>query len=402
MQNERTLNTYLISLLKVFAGQDEELPVRPEENGISLEELYKLCQMHNVTAISYTVLKQIEPDENALKKFKEAMVGAVFRSTLLDNAISEVTDQFEKEGIPYTILKGYRIKEDYPIPELRTMGDVDFLIDKKYRTQMDKALTEIGYEKEGLEGSTWVYKQAGIMLEMHSKLASGNYWNDVDYEKYFSGYFSRLKKLDHSCEKLLSLEDHFIFLIFHFAKHLNSSGAGIRMVLDLAFYLKRHIEEINWQYMKEELKNISLLEFAENVLFLCHDLFGTQIPWEYRECDSKLLEQLLGYIMQGGIFGFERPDSIRRLRQGIGQQNLSGNRRIQILALLKLIFPGRKHMMAFLPAVEKHIWLLPAAWVKRWKMGIENKKRVEDSLSGFNKNVEEAKEQYRLLKQIGL
>ncbi len=87
MQNERTLNTYLISLLKVFAGQDEELPVRPEENGISLEELYKLCQMHNVTAISYTVLKQIEPDENALKKFKEAMVGAVFRSTLLDNAI---------------------------------------------------------------------------------------------------------------------------------------------------------------------------------------------------------------------------------------------------------------------------------------------------------------------------
>ena len=154
--------------------------------------------------------------------------------------------------------------------------------------------------------------------------------------------------------------------------------------------------------MKEELKNISLLEFAENVLFLCHDLFGTQIPWEYRECDSKLLEQLLGYIMQGGIFGFERPDSIRRLRQGIGQQNLSGNRRIQILALLKLIFPGRKHMMAFLPAVEKHIWLLPAAWVKRWKMGIENKNRVEDSLSGFNKNVEEAKEQYRLLKQIGL
>ena len=40
--------------------------------------------------------------------------------------------------------------------------------------------------------------------------------------------------------------------------------------------------------------------------------------------------------------------------------------------------------------------------MKRWKMGIENKNRVEDSLSGFNKNVEEAKEQYRLLKQIGL
>ena len=402
MQNQRFLNTYLLRLLRVFAEQSTDFPASPADSGVSLEELYKFCQMHNVTAIAYTVLNQICPDENALTTFKEAMVGAVFRSTLLDSAVSEVTGQLEKEGIPYTILKGYRIKEDYPIPELRTMGDVDFLIDKKYRTQMDRALTGIGYEKEGLEGSTWVYKQAGIMLEMHSRLASGKYWNDVDYEKYFSSYFSRLQPADRGCEKMLSMEDHFIFLIFHFAKHLQSSGAGIRMVLDLAIYLNNHMKSMDWNYIQGELKSICLLDFAENALSLCHFWLGSSMPEGFQVCGSELREQMLAYIMQGGIFGFERPDSIRRLRQGIGQKNLSGNRSIQILALLKLLFPGRKHMREFLPAVERHIWLLPAAWVKRWKMGLENRERVEDSLAGFHENVDEAKEQYRLLKRIGL
>lgn len=34
--------------------------------------------------------------------------------------------------------------------------------------------------------------------------------------------------------------------------------------------------------------------------------------------------------------------------------------------------------------------------------GAENRERVEDSLAGFHENVDEAKEQYRLLKRIGL
>lgn len=62
----------------------------------------------------------------------------------------------------------------------------------------------------------------------------------------------------------------------------------------------------------------------------------------------------------------------------------------------------KNHTIAFLFAVEKHGWLLPAAWAKRWRMGFHDRARVKNSLSGFNKNVDEAKEHYRLLKKIGL
>lgn len=86
---------------------------------------------------------------------------------------------------------------------------------------------ETGYEKEPLGGSTWVYKQAGVTLEFHTKLASGDYWNAVDYEGYFLQYFSRLQLVEGCSERRLSPEEHFIFLLFHLAKHLNSSGAQI-------------------------------------------------------------------------------------------------------------------------------------------------------------------------------
>ena len=69
---------------------------------------------------------------------------------------------------------------------------------------------------------------------------------------------------------------------------------------------------------------------------------------------------------------------------------------------MKLMYPGRKHMEAFLPALEHYPWLLPVAWIRRWKMGLQQRERVEASLSGFHENVDEAREQYFLLKKIGL
>ena len=57
---------------------------------------------------------------------------------MLDSMISEVLDQFESFRIPYAILKGYRLKQDYPVPEFRTMGDVDFLIKEEHRMEADR------------------------------------------------------------------------------------------------------------------------------------------------------------------------------------------------------------------------------------------------------------------------
>ena len=108
--------------------------------------------------------------------------------------------------------------------------------------------------------------------------------------------------------------------------------------------------------------------------------------------------------MTGGVFGFERDDSIRRLRKGIDARTDRASVLIRAKALWKIAFPQRKHMAYFMPAVERHPALLPLAWIRRWMRGLRERQRMEAAFRGLDKGkyVDEAREQYRLLKKIGL
>lgn len=118
--------------------------------------------------------------------------------------------------------------------------------------------------------------------------------------------------------------------------------------------------------------------------------------------DSRIQAIFEEYVLSGGVFGFEREDSIRRLRKGIRKEGSNRSLWVKLRALLYLAFPDREHMKDFLPELEDHPALLPAAWVKRWYLGLRNKERVKKSLENFSGNVEEAKSQWELLKKIGL
>ena len=215
--------------------------------------------------------------------------------------------------------------------------------------------------------------------------------------------------------RYFSLEDHFIFLCFHLAKHLNSTGAGIRMVMDIALFLKAYQEQMDWKYIWEECRKIRLDVFVKTLLQACREWFQVPSGAEAGKTeaagsatgnapDKEVLGQLASYIMTGGVFGFERDDSIRRLRKGIDARTDRASVLIRAKALWKIAFPQRKHMAYFMPAVERHPALLPLAWVRRWARGLRERQRLEAAFRGLDKGqyVDEAREQYRLLKKIGL
>ena len=143
----------------------------------------------------------------------------------------------EEENTRSSVFKGYELRELYPVPELRTMGDVDVLVRDEDLERTAEVLCGLGYQKEEGGGAVWAFKKDNFTYEVHRRLAFGSYWNDVDYEGYFAAAFDRLTTGEGS-RRYFTPEDHFIFLCFHLAKHLNSTGAGIRMVMDLALFLK--------------------------------------------------------------------------------------------------------------------------------------------------------------------
>ena len=112
---------------------------------------------------------------------------------------------------------------------------------KKCKVKLDVGTV---YQKEEGGGAVWAFKKDNFTYEVHRRLAFGSYWNDVDYEGYFAAAFNRLTTGEGS-RRYFTPEDHFIFLCFHLAKHLNSTGAGIRMVMDLALFLKAYQDTLD-------------------------------------------------------------------------------------------------------------------------------------------------------------
>lgn len=399
-----TLETkWLITLLDTYIKEAGiGLPA-----SFSYEKLYEAGKKHSVLPIIFQELYKIDPDwtrgsRESLDLFKKAYISAIYLSSLQDFAVEELGDKLAEQGIGYIPVKGCVLKQLYPEPELRTMSDIDILIQEKDRLKTDEILKNLGYERQGLGSNVWTYKKGMVTFEIHVNLAGGKYWNDVDYIGYFSEIFDKSHSVGDKTQRRLSLEDHFLFLCFHLAKHLCSTGAGIRMILDIALYIKHYDGQMDWQYIWSEADKLQLKEFIETMLFICQGWFHVKISASVKDLDPGTLAVFEEYVLSGGVFGFERDDSIRRLRKGIRKKGSNRNLLVKLRALLYLVFPDRSHMKDFLPELEKYPVLLPAAWVKRWYLGIRNKERVRRSLENFNENVDAAKGQWELLKRIGL
>ena len=161
---------------------------------VSLDALYQTACKHNVTGIVAELLHPFleNAEEPAVRKLQESHMATVFRSVLLEEEVKLFSARMEEEKIPYVFFKGYELRELYPVPELRTMGDVDVLVRDEYLERTAEVLCGLGYQKEEGGGAVWAFKKDNFTYEVHRRLAFGSYWNDVDYEGYFAAAFDRL------------------------------------------------------------------------------------------------------------------------------------------------------------------------------------------------------------------
>lgn len=392
---------FLIDILQLYIHRQKltELP------DISVEKLMESAKKQNVSGIvSYMTAPLLDTGDNGavLRNVRDLYVITVYQSTIIEAEAAILAEKLEQAQIHYAFFKGIEIRTLYPDPELRTMGDVDIFVEEPELEKTASIFRDLGYEKAPESNGVWAFHKGIMAFELHTKLADDTFWNDVNYTSYFEEMTRRLKPAESGYRKYFSAEDHFLFLCFHLAKHLAGSGAGIRMFMDIAVYLMAYQDEMDWEYIRNECVKLELNIFVDILLTVCREWFKVSLTVPFHPADTVTMEQLKEYVMSGGIFGFSREESIRRLRSGIGDTPDSNRLFIQIRALWKVIFPSRKIMAYYMPAVKKYPVFLPAAWIKRWKIGFENKWKMRAVMHGFGRNVEEAKAQYSLLKRIGL
>ena len=221
----------------------------------------------------------------------------------------------------------------------------------------------------------------------------------ADYREYFSHIWEyAIQQSEHTY--VLKPEYHLLYLLTHIAKHIHGSGAGVRMYLDIAFFLKHFDSDLDWAWFQGELEKLHFYDFTNMVFTFVKREFGVESPISLRPVDEQTYQDFLDFTMAGGTFGkFGRDSAVIQLKnQDINEANVSKGK-----TLLRRFFPHASQIERRYTYLQDRHWLLPVAWVHRV---LKNKdilnQRLQEVQNIVTADTEEVLKFKRIYQEIGL
>lgn len=334
---------YLISLLRSLL-KNQTPPELPE--GCDFGRVFALAQRHSVAGMAYYAAE-------ALKAPPSGEISAQWRLTRDKAIVKDITQQTELEaiggaftaaGVHFLPLKGSIIKRLYPQSDMRTMSDIDLLIDEENAKKARDIMEKLGYscERFGYDVHDVYYKPPVMNVEVHRELFG-------EEGQEFRGVFSDPWRLCVRGEGMccrFSDSAFFAYVLAHAIKHLEESGTGIRTIMDLWVCLNSGMN-IDLEESLRLLEGSGKSGAARRLTELSRVWFDGAPHTE----ETRSLER---YILGSGTYGTINNVTANQIRKS-GRAGY----------LFRLIFPTFTHMKQHYPVLKKAPVLLPACWLAR-------------------------------------
>ena len=385
-----------LSILKQFVkGQPAELTPNTDTN-----ELLKLGQIHGLTpvlgyALNNYVQKASGVDEN-LQTLSEVFIKTVMVQYNRIWAFEDLLDVLNQNKIKVVLMKGCVFNKYYPEKEIRTFGDIDFLVHPNDLAKLHGIMLSLGYEHNVAEKTVWGYNRGREKYEVHTALMPNEEALSDELKAFISGAYSSCLPTDRKYVFVLEPSYHFVFSLIHIAKHMRETGAGARMYLDLALMLKNE-KDLNFDYIKNTATKIGFGRFLNFALHLCERWFGVKANMKYEPVDESAIISMEEYVVSAGVFGFyDRNPAVARIRNS--DKGVS-----KISALKKFVFPSYKDMRGGYAFLDGRPYLLPVVWIIRAFDGVFlRRKKASKIFVGMFTEGENAKATAKMLEDIGL
>lgn len=351
----------ILSILKAFLNNQQNIVI---PDGLDWNEFNKLVRINNISGIVGYIFLKANTDtipEKIRKSYRIEFLTTASLSATREESMKSLIDLLSNNGIDHLLFKGYVVRDLYTVPELRTFGDIDFAIRSECRKECNDLLCRNGYRLLDDWEPVYSYEKNVEHYEVHTELLDSNLNEKADYRLYFKDFWEHVCKKDEHTY-VLEPEYHLIFLLMHIAKHLYGSGAGIRMYLDIAFYLREYRDTIDWKHFQNDIATLKLSKFVNTVFTAVQEWFDITSPIPLEETESDFWERFLTFTLNGGVFGFEdKSSALTQLRK-----NTTGGSVSRTSTLLNRAFPPVRNMQARYTYLQTKPWLLPAAWVHRF------------------------------------
>ena len=315
---------------------------------MNMEKLYKQAKFHTVRAAVCIALKRAGIEDKA---FYQAYKKAVRKNIYLDMERTVITTVFEEQGIWYMPLKGSVLKDLYPENGMREMADNDMLYDAEKQQEVMKIMLGHGYTAESIGKSHHdVYMKPPVLnFELHTALFSSTHAEPM-YQYYADTKRLLIKDEDNHFGYHFSDEDFYVFMTAHEWKHYNGSGTGIRSLLDCYVYCKVKGDNLDWNYITEQCKQLEIDDFEQERRQLAVKVFSSDILPDLTDAESEMLM----YYLTAGTYGTFENAIKKKLKD---QTKLS--------FWMHSIFIPRKQMEQSVPFTAKSPVLYPVGVVCR-------------------------------------
>lgn len=357
-KEQKTVAAYVIRLTAA-AVNSQKAPENKEN--IPWQDIIDFAKSQSVLNIVSYACETLDnkPDGQMMKYLREFRKQRMIIEAQQEIETCDALDRLEQMGVRHMPLKGYVIKNLYPSPDMRTMGDMDILVDPERIEEVTQAFIADGFGFFGDGDLHTNLKRGKAHFEFHRALVNKSYKN---LTAYFGDGFDRAVKSD-GCRYRYELkhEDMYIFLLAHLAKHYRYGGTGIRTVLDLYVY-RRAYPDLDMNYIYAETAKIGLNRFQHKAEKIADDWFGGNFDGNF--------DSVSAYIISGGTYGIKDRNIVNEVINQSEGKSLTAEK---IKSIFSMIFPNYKLMCELFPVLKKHKILLPFLWVARWFKSVFSK-----------------------------
>lgn len=342
---------YIFKMLKAVLSDNYTLTV---EKGLDWDYIYKLCKFHHIdNIIGYLSNKQGYMPEEIYKRFKLAMQKGQVREINQYYELQMIQKKFEEYKIENIPLKGSILKKYYPSPDMRFLTDLDILFKDEKTELVKQALLEIDYQIYAIGGHHDIYiKKPYMTVEMHRHCYSDNDYLNTLLESIWQRCI-KANNSEYNYE--MPIDDFYLFMVGHMAKHFKYGGVGIRMLLDFIVFENKLETNCNRNYIESNLNKADLLIFEKEMKKILKNCLDDNYQFEN--------DDLINYIINSGAYGTSQNSLNNQILKDGNKTNKIIKNRIKML--YKIVFPCLKNMKEKYSYLDCFPFLLPIAWIHR-------------------------------------
>lgn len=382
-------------------------------NELSLEnidwfEIYKISMKQNIASLIYPVIRRaqfkgVEVPAEISGQWEYHLISSAFFSFSQIDHFTILLNEFHNNQIPVILYRGIVMRNIYPYPETRTMGDIDVLVKEEDTQKCEEILKKLGYGEidRGPRLVQYINKE-NISIELHNRIL---FIPEIEEFKFLEDIlWENTEVFDYNGMEVYVLcpSYNLATLVLHVYKHYISSGIGIRQLCDIALLIEKFRDKIDWGLFWTIIIKVKKEAFAAYILQICCQYLNLELSksaWGPVEINETYLDALLTDIVNGGVFSYGDEE---RLIENSVLINIEKGVRANPMTLLKTIFVSPENLTDKYSYAKKIHWLLPLAWAHHTIDVILNNRRHILTYFRVKFNLPFAKNRSSYLESIGL